>query len=209
MKYYHIIRKRKRRMLGMTIAADARETSKGMLVTCGVAYCAPLENNFSRPLGRKIALHRMNFQDADHPTRVVPFYKHLEFSTPNIDGLKIKILKELVEVLPIKWARGLVNREIDLMTNVWKERQRQGLKVKKVGKKPPRRLVAKKKIHKRPRSKVDTHPKKQEIIVMLKRGDSARSVARWTWVTPATFRDPPNGPAISESTMIRFRRNLS
>jgi hypothetical protein len=122
----------------MTIAADAQPVAAGgFRVTCGMSYCAPVEENFSRPLGRRIAEQRMRFVEKNDEggltLRLVPYYKRFEFIVPDLDGLKIKILRELVGFQPIKWARGLIDSEIDAMTKAWRERQ--GIKVKKVERK--------------------------------------------------------------------------
>jgi len=63
MKFVHIFETKKKRTRGITVAYESVSrvpTSPAFYdVTCGVAYCAPVEKNYSRSLGRKISSNRL------------------------------------------------------------------------------------------------------------------------------------------------------
>jgi len=119
MKFYHIINTK--RGSGITVVAKIVETQNDSnnpekdlpyTVECGVSYCAPVEANFSRPRGRIIASSRLT------NSKAMPLFKRFSFTTNGRDGLKTKVLSCLKEVLPINWARALVDRELERLQAV-------------------------------------------------------------------------------------------
>lgn len=115
MKFYHVIDNR--RTAGLTIAAeissdDTPVTEDGqseVRVDCAVSYCAPVEQNFSRPKGRLVAARRLG------NAKEMPGFKKFSFFTRSQDGLKAQALLCLQGNMPensLGWARSLVNREL-------------------------------------------------------------------------------------------------
>ncbi len=121
MRFYHVIDSR--RIAGLTIAAEVTAPSEGeippslnvrdkdgnypSLVSCAVSYCAPVEQNFSRPKGRTIARERLSSK------RELPTFKRFSFITTSQNGLKAQILSCLQDGLRMGWARSLVGRELE------------------------------------------------------------------------------------------------
>lgn len=197
MRFYHIIRNRKRNALGITLALEITESTshvdtKRYDVLCGVSYCAPVERTFSRPKGRLIAASRL-----DNVQRM-PFHKKFMFSLSNLSLLKATALGTLATHCPIKWAANLATAELEVMTLRW---MRSNASNAQAFQQHPvlvsRRLVAK--TVPRSRYKVDRNPHKQEIIARLKDGQSARAIARMLQT---------RGNPISYTTIARHRPRL-
>ena len=129
MKFYHVIDNR--RNSGITIAAEiveppansnipasfcGKDGTPPNLVECAMSYCAPVEQNFSRPKGRLIAQSRLSSQ------KELPPFKRFSFFTHNQDGLKAQILSCLTGTLSIGWARSLVKRELERLQTIQLQR---------------------------------------------------------------------------------------
>lgn len=116
MKFYHVIDNR--RTAGFTIAAEVSAPPEDaqvvdgqsvVRVDCAVSYCAPVEQNFSRPKGRLVAARRLE------NAKEMPSFKKFSFLTRSQDGLKAQALICLQGNMPedsLGWARSLVNREL-------------------------------------------------------------------------------------------------
>lgn len=191
MKYYHVIRNRKRSALGLTLAMEITpQVGQARFdVLCGVSYCAPVERTFSRPLGRRIAANRLR------SNQLLPFHKRFKFSLKDLHLLKATALSMLMAQCPIGWAVALAEKEMDDMTARWMRRHA----VAALPSMPeaPKRLAAKS--VPRARYKVDRSPHKQEIVARLKDGQSARSIARMLRT---------RGNPISYTTIARHRPRL-
>lgn len=126
MKFYHVIDNK--RIAGLTIAAEVTAPAEGeippslnlrdkdgnfpSLVNCAVSYCAPVEQNFSRPKGRTIAGSRLSSK------KELPSFKRFSFLTTSQDGLKAQILSCLKDELNLGWARSLVGRELERLRTI-------------------------------------------------------------------------------------------
>jgi hypothetical protein len=110
MKFYHVINAK--RGSGITVAAEVVEENNGKtntdpyLVECAVSYCAPCESNFSRPKGRTIALSRLS------SSKAMPDFKRFAFRTNDQQGLKTQVLRQLSTMVPMNWAKSIVDREL-------------------------------------------------------------------------------------------------
>lgn len=113
MKFFHVINSK--RGSGITLVAEITEQNTvgiSYLVKCAVSYCAPCEANFSRPKGRTIAFSRLT------SNKPMPPFKQFSFTTNDQQGLKTQILEQLVNTLPLDWARSLVDRELARLEEV-------------------------------------------------------------------------------------------
>ena len=108
-KFFHVIGSGKRSG-GLTLAVEAIPDSD--VVRYGVSYCAPIEANFSRPTGRLIAEGRLRHD------RELPQFKRSGFYSARFDMLKFRVLTDLRDKLPIGWAKSLVRRELDRLTEI-------------------------------------------------------------------------------------------
>lgn len=113
MKFFHIRDPRKAGVI--TIAAEVVDNN----IYCGVSYCCPIERNFSRPLGRKIAEGRLKLIMDSH--RFLEEKKGFIFEGNSIK--KMAILEELETILyncgKDNWVYILVNTILnDLYTQI-------------------------------------------------------------------------------------------
>jgi hypothetical protein len=152
MKFYHIFKSGKRRAVGVTVALEVVEgenNGDAVTVHCGVAYCAPLERNFKRAMGREIAGNRLN------TAKEQPQHKRFTFVTDSEKNLRSKVFNELLARSAITWATLIISKELDKIGDLRKDARIS----KQNGK-----------------GKVDCHPDRKHIISLMRNGCSMRYI---------------------------------
>ena len=119
MKFIHIFETRKKRARGITVAYESipRVPTSSVFydVICGVAYCAPVERNYSRSLGRKISSNRLMCTKELVPT----FRFQMVVSAADLKGVGMEYLviseldRKLRGTMELLWAGSLVRRRLN------------------------------------------------------------------------------------------------
>jgi len=117
MKFVHIFETSKKKTRGITVAYESTFRGCGDAfnpsfydVLCGVSYCAPIEQNYSRPLGRKISTNRLSCKKC----LANNFRFSMAVSSIDLDGVGMEylVVSKLKTLLLPEWAKSLVERRL-------------------------------------------------------------------------------------------------